>query len=191
MSEIFCPNPSPAWGVWHGVASQWLTAMSLFLNSCGRQVQSLRSVVVTSNRELLVIWNGRGEPQWIASGGGALLATCPVQIIKCCNIFMAGIWNLWFYILSEVLFCTTTRAVSPLIALFGWMVLQVEAPGLDGGSFGRVGLGLESPGHKGSWDFVSLVPFFLWAGMLSAWALAGEGLLFWKCCLFKLVRRSI
>lgn len=62
--------------------------------------------------------------------------------------------------MSEVLFCITTRAVSPLIALFGWMVLQAEAPVLDGGRLGRVGLGQESPGHAENRDFVSLVPFF-------------------------------
>lgn len=62
--------------------------------------------------------------------------------------------------MSEVLFCVTTRAVSPLIALFAWMVLQAAVPGLDGGTLGRVGLGQESPGHAKNGDFVSPVPFF-------------------------------
>lgn len=141
---------------------------------------------------------GDEEPQWNAPGDGALLAVCPVQIMKCCNIFTPGVGNLWFYMMSEVLFCITTRAVSPLIALFGWMVLQAGGPGLDGGRLGRVGLEQESPGHVENWDFVSLVPFFkvenrsfFWAGMPSARTLAGEVLFFWKCWLFKLVRRNI
>lgn len=133
--------------------------MSLLLNSfCGRQAQNLKYDDVTSNRELLAIWNGRSRTPvkciwwWCPS--------CHVQIMKGCNIFMAGVGSLWFCILTEVLLCITTRAVSPLKALFGWMVLQAEAPGLGGGRLGRVGLVQESPGHAENRDFVSLVPFF-------------------------------
>lgn len=59
---------------------------------------------------------------------------CPVQIMKCCSIDMAGVWNLHFHITTEVLFCVHTR--SGLITLLAQMMLQAEVPGLDAGKPG-------------------------------------------------------
>jgi len=87
---------------------------------------------------------GDKEPQRTVCGDGALFAVHPVQIMKCCNVYVAGVGNLYF-ILSEALFCIPTRSV--LLALFARLMLQAEVPGLDAGKPSSLGSGQESSGH--------------------------------------------
>lgn len=60
--QSFVQTPVQAGRCDCAIATQWFITMSLLLNSfCERQVQNLKNGVVTSNRELLVIWNGRSR----------------------------------------------------------------------------------------------------------------------------------